>query len=223
MSKQWVKIRFLKMTGAGNDFVLIDNLEQEFNLNWSLSAPVLCNRRYGVGADGLLIIEKSSKAAFTMSYFNADGTYGGMCGNGGRCSANYVMEKLGLDEVRFEALGYTYEASRKRDDVKLQMKDINSIQTNIKVRIGEDELLVNFVDSGAPHVVILQDSIPSRIYEKIRNEGIVELGRAMRHHPTFAPDGTNVNFIEPLSKSTISMRTYERGVEDETLACGTGA
>ena len=223
MDDSLIRIDFVKMTGAGNDFVLIDNIEQNLQLNWSSVAPVVCNRRYGVGADGLLVLEKSVISAFKMNYFNADGSYGGMCGNGGRCSAHYVMEKLGLHQVKFETFDFIYTAESFDKQVNLQMRDPKSIQLNILIHILGENISAHFIDTGSPHVIIFVDRLSSELQQKIKHAGIIEVGRAIRFNQHFAPDGVNVDFIQIIDDSTISMRTYERGVEDETLACGTGA
>ena len=216
-------IPFVKMTGAGNDFVLIDNLEQQLQLDWSAFASAVCNRRYGIGADGLLVIEKSTVADFTMNYFNADGSYGGMCGNGGRCSSKYVMGISNLHKIRFNALDYIYEAEKSSTQVKLHMKNPSSIKTNIQLAINVIDLSAYFINTGSPHVVVALHQQSAKLKDEIHRNGIIGIGRAIRNHSNFSPHGTNVNFTEITENSVVSMRTYERGVEDETLACGTGA
>jgi diaminopimelate epimerase len=213
------------MTGAGNDFVVIDNKDGRYTFEWSSVAPFLCNRRYGVGADGLIIIEKSFKANFRMNYYNADGSYGGMCGNGGRCSALFVMGQLNRREVSFEALDYIYNAAMPpgNDRLQLRMKDPHSIALNININIFNEMIVTHFVNTGSPHVILFMDELPKNIFNKISTEGIAAVGKEIRNHKDFLPDGTNVNFATVMENNTIAMRTYERGVEDETLACGTGS
>lgn len=218
-------IEFVKMTGAGNDFVLIDNRHGRYSYDWSSLSPVVCNRRYGVGADGLLVIEPSIKALFKMNYYNADGSFGGMCGNGGRCSAFYIMEQMKYREVDFEALDYVYHASKATGDERLQlwMKDPHGIQLHKEINIFNEMLITHSINTGSPHVILFMDELPLAVQGKILNDGIHELGKSIRNHVSFSPDGTNVNFVTLSGQNVIEMRTYERGVEDETLACGTGS
>jgi diaminopimelate epimerase len=218
------KIKFKKMSGAGNDFILIDNLNGRYALDWSQIAPKLCDRRNGIGADGLLIIERSTKADFKMNYFNADGTYGGMCGNGGRCSALFISNLFSHKKVSFEALEYVYHAAQlDNTNVMLRMKDVISFELNKMLQIDETILPVHFIDTGSPHVVLYINDLPSNIQSEVKTDGIIRLGRLIRNHRQFKPHGVNVNFVEIADNKNISMRTYERGVEDETYACGTGA
>ncbi len=223
MGKSPIKINFAKMTGAGNDFVLVDAIEENLELEWTKLTPILCNRRYGVGADGLLVLEKSIIASFKMNYFNADGSFGGMCGNGGRCSAKYMMEKLHVPEINFEALDYVYRSYISNDEVGLHLKDPKSFQKNIKIQVLGEDVLSHFIDTGAPHLIVNVHELPDRLQKLMLEGGIFEIGKALRYHPHFAPGGVNVDFIQILSTSSVTMRTYERGVENETLACGTGA
>ncbi len=216
-------IDFVKTTGAGNDFVLVDNRSGNYKLDWVTLAPRICNRRYGIGADGILIVETNSKATFTMVYYNADGTYG-MCGNGGRCAALYVMDSEKLNQVTFDAFGHTYTCERlTQERLQLRMKDPKDIRLNMRLDVHNQTLPVHFIDTGAPHAVLLFDELPEQLVEEIENQGINEIGREVRRAELFAPDGANVNIVKVIDKNSISLRTYERGVEDETLACGTGS
>lgn len=217
------KLHFIKTTGAGNDFVLVDNRESPTKLRWDLFAPAVCDRRFGVGADGLLVLETSPKATFAMKYFNADGSSGGMCGNGGRCAAAHVMAGSGTREVSFDALGHVYHARDEGGLIYLEMRDVNSLRKNLKVRFMDKTVKTHYVDTGAPHAVVFAETLPESLLTTVRHEGIREIGSAIRYSKTFAPGGTNVDFVTLVDPATISMRTYERGVEDETLACGTGA
>jgi diaminopimelate epimerase len=219
-----INIHFTKMTGAGNDFILIDNRSNLYLLDWMKLAPEICNRRYGVGADGLIILERSDKADFKMSYFNADGSFGGMCGNGGRCSALFIMESDSLASTKFEALDYIYTADATNDTkIKLKMKAPKSLRLNIELNLLNDKVTAHFIDTGAPHAVLFMNDLSSNLLTEIRDNGITRIGSTIQHHDNFAPEGTNVDFIEIINRNSISMRTYERGVEDETFACGTGA
>jgi diaminopimelate epimerase len=222
MDRSAIKIEFVKMSGAGNDFILIDNLDGTLRQEWSILAPKLCDRRRGVGADGLLIVEKSDLAQFKMSYFNSDGSFGGMCGNGGRCASKYVMDKLNIQNIRFEALDFVYSSMKVDKNISLQMKDVIAFRENIRLDVLNHHIGVHFLDTGAPHAILLVDQFPS-VKEDLFKNGVCGFGRAIRFHREFSPLGTNVDFIGLLNSTTISMRTYERGVEDETLACGTGA
>jgi diaminopimelate epimerase len=219
-----VKIDFVKTTGAGNDFVLIDNRHGNHKFDWAMLAPKLCNRRYGIGADGILIVEHNPKVTFTMLYYNADGSYGGMCGNGGRCAALYVMISEHLHEVNFEALDHTYYCERiSQESLRLRMKEPQDMRTNISIEVCGQKVTAHYIDTGAPHAVLFWDDMPRNLVEHIRIHGINEIGREVRRADLFGPDGTNVNFVTVLEESSIALRTYERGVEDETLACGTGS
>ena len=223
MVREAVDIDFVKMTGAGNDFVLINNQTLGLQLDWQAVARSLCHRRYGIGADGLLVLEKSRKADFLMRYYNADGTDGGMCGNGGRCSALYAMQQINVSRITFEALGFIYSASAAENSVvKLSMKDPSAIQTNMSVPLQDSFLILHFIDSGAPHAVIFMDELAEKYCNAIARDGIWQLGKTIRHHPKFSPQGTNVDFVSLGEHGEVSIRTYERGVENETLACGTG-
>jgi len=211
------------MTGSGNDFVLIDNRDNGYAVEWNALAPKICDRRYGVGADGILVLEKSSAADIRMNYFNADGSYGGMCGNGGRCTASYLMESSRTSSLTIEVLDHIYSASGNSSLVTLFMKDPAGIQTGIELPLRAGTIVVQFVNTGSPHVVIFRDELPEQFREALEKDGIERLGREIRQHPRFEPEGANVNFVTSIDASRIAVRTYERGVEGETMACGTGA
>lgn len=217
-----MKIWFTKMTGAGNDFVVIDNRPKRIR-DGSKAAKVLCDRRQGIGADGLLLLEKSRRADYRMMYYNADGSYGGMCGNGGRCIARYAaLNGIAPRRHDFEALDYIYKAEVRKSEVVLAMKDARDLTIGLKIDVGSLNIVVNFVDTGSPHVVVPVKNLGRRA-SPLASVDVVGLGRAIRNHKRFAPVGTNVNFIEKGRGNSIQIRTYERGVEDETLGCGTGA
>lgn len=217
-----MKIRFTKMSGAGNDFIVIDNRSGAIT-NGNALAIRLCNRRWGIGADGLLLLQKAQDADYRMMYYNADGSYGGMCGNGGRCIARYAADQGIAGKVQnFEALGHTYKATVSENDVVLSMLDPSDIRMNIVLRIGSSRLKMHFVNTGSPHVVIPIGQLKKR-YGKLRDIPVEQLGQRIRNDQTFAPEGTNVNFMDKNGLTSIKIRTYERGVEAETLACGTGS
>ncbi|MBI4810421.1 MAG: diaminopimelate epimerase [Ignavibacteriales bacterium] len=218
------KIHFIKMTGAGNDFVLIDNRSVNYSFDWTKLAPKICDRRFGVGADGLIILGRSDKADFKMDYFNSDGSFGGMCGNGGRCSALFFMDIVNSNSVKFEALDFIYAAEAIADNkIKLKMKKPNSLRLNVEITLMNEKVIAHFIDTGAPNTVLFLDELPNIIKSEINENGIKRIGSLIRHHDKFAPEGTNVNFIEVIDAYNIIIRTYERGVEAETYACGTGA
>lgn len=211
-------IQFTKMTGAGNDFVVIDNRSKQIRDGSGL-ARRLCDRRWGIGADGLLLLEPSSLADYAMMYFNADGSYGGMCGNGGRCIAAFAKDRgLASPLHSFEALDHIYKVSVLGELVELSMKDPANIQMNIMLPIAGKRSVSHFVDTGSPHIVVLL-----KRKNELENFPVESLGRKIRNLKRFRPEGTNVNFVEIDDDKSLSMRTYERGVESETLACGTGA
>ena len=217
-----IHIEFVKMTGAGNDFILIDNRTHKLTLEWEKIAPKLCDRRFGVGADGILILTESRMANVKMDYYNADGSFGGMCGNGGRCVAHYVMACQISDEISIEALDYVYKASREGEKIRLHMKEPSDWKPNIQLEVGNENIRCHFVNTGSPHVVVFTTDL-SRGDESYERSDVLKLGSSIRTHSYFSPDGTNVNFVYDHDTSSPMMRTFERGVEGETLACGTGA
>ena len=218
------KINFTKMTASGNDFIVIDNRRQNYNFNWEDIAPSICNRRFGVGADGLIVLNKSSKADFKMDYYNSDGSYGGMCGNGGRCSVFLYGCKTNLKKLKFEALDFIYSAELIRDNnIKLKMINPKSLKLNIQLHINKNKIKAHYIDTGSPHTIIFIDELPNSLRLDFQNGEINKIGSLIRYNEYFAPEGTNVDFVKVIDNETIEIRTYERGVEDETLACGTGA
>ena len=211
-----VPISFTKASGAGNDFVLVNTITEDPGIDFGRFAVAVCDRHFGVGADGLLLLGKSDRADFTMRYFNADGSSGGMCGNGGRCIARFaLMEGVAGLNQRFEALDHIYDAEVGERSVRLHMKDPVDLRRGVVFTAGEKKLNGTFIDTGAPHVVIFESDL-----ERL---DVMEFGRAIRRDPRFNPAGTNVNFVRIRNGSTVELRTYERGVESETLACGTGS
>ena len=217
-----MKVQFTKMSGAGNDFVVIDNRAGRITRRSRL-ARVLCDRRWGIGADGLLLLERSRRAAYRMMYYNADGSYGGMCGNGGRCIAWFaVKKKIAPPRHSFVALDYLYDAEVDDKAVILKMKNPRHLQLGRQIKLSARNLNVASVDTGAPHVVVKVSDLGSR-KNAMSMLDVIGLGREIRYHRAFEPSGTNVNFVEAAGGNSIRIRTYERGVEDETLACGTGS
>ena len=208
-------LRFTKMDGAGNDFILIDNRAGDIYLNRSQIAR-LCDRHRGIGADGVLLLENpSDHADFRMRYFNADGGEAEMCGNGARCFARFARKVAGAREkVSFETPAGIIGAQLHGDLVTLNMSDPTDVRMNVGLQIENEEALVHYINTGVPHVVIQVSRID---VVDVRSKG-----KKIRQHQMFSPKGVNVNFLEKRGPKQIAIRTYERGVEDETLACGTG-
>jgi diaminopimelate epimerase len=204
-------IRFTKMNGAGNDFVMLDNRAGNIHLAPEQISRV-CDRHRGVGADGILLLEKPENGAdFRMRYYNRDGGEAEMCGNGARCFARFANKVAGAKErISFETPAGVIGAELHGELVTLHMSDPADLRLNLKLS-GK---LVHFINSGVPHVVVL--------VERIEDVDVRGEGAALRYHEKFSPKGANVNFLEKRGQKAIAIRTYERGVEDETLACGTG-
>jgi len=206
-----METKFFKVQGNGNDFIIIDDREKEFSLTVE-NIKYLCNRHFGIGADGLMMLRNSDKSDFTMLYYNADGHLAGMCGNGGRCLAAFAFQQnIAGKKMTFDAFDGKHDAVvnsvLKEDvlfDVSLRMGEVDKVEKN-----GD----YYFMDTGSPHYV--------EFVEKVAEIDVVKEGRKTRYSEQFSPEGTNVNFVE-LSTDRIFVRTYERGVEDETLSCGTG-
>jgi diaminopimelate epimerase len=209
------KLHFTKMNGAGNDFVMLDNRRGDLQLTAAEIAR-LCDRHRGIGADGVLMLEPPTNGAdFRMRYYNADGGEAEMCGNGARCFARFADRVAGTREkVSFETPAGVIAAALQGEAVTLQMSDPEDMRLGIELAAAGETIRCDYVDSGVPHAVIPVADINS--------VHVRELGSAVRHHPEFAPRGANVNFLERRGDRQIAIRTYERGVEDETLACGTG-
>lgn len=209
-------IKFTKSVATGNDFIVIDNRSSALRNNLSQFAKRLCNRVHGIGADGLLLLEKSKKGDFKMRIFNPDGSEAEMCGNGSRCIALYAKTKrIAKADMQIETRAGIIKASVKGDEVKTKLTDPKDIQWNLCLEINKCPYRVNFADTGVPHVIYFVDDI--------QNIDVKNLGAEMRYHKEFSPAGTNVDFVKIVDKNKIKVRTYERGVEDETLGCGTGA
>lgn len=202
-------LHFYKYQGAGNDFVIIDNRDGHFDGSNEQLVSFLCDRRFGIGADGLMLLQHDPKAEFLMRYYNSDGREASMCGNGGRCIAAFaVHQRIVKDPTNFvfNAVDGLHEASYGSDGiVSLKMQDVERIQHY------EGAF---FLNTGSPHHVTF--------VENTESVDVVGIGRSIRYSQQYAPAGANVNFVSINSHDHITVRTYERGVEDETLACGTG-
>ncbi len=199
------------MVASGNDFVVIKRSSQFALHSLRTLAKKICNRKYGVGADGLLVLEKSKIADIKMRIFNPDGSEAEMCGNGARCSILY----LGRSNAGLQTKAGIIQSQLRGDNVRIKLTGPRNIKLDIPIKVNNRSLKANFIDTGVPHAVIFVEGL-----DEIH---VSQIGRVIRNHKRFAPRGTNVDFVEVLGKDSISIRTYERGVEDETLACGTGA
>jgi len=201
-----MKVPFFKYQGAGNDFVMIDNRSQQYQFS-TQQIQQLCDRHFGIGSDGLILLENSSTADFKMIYFNSDGRESTMCGNGGRCIVAFAKYlSLITSTTTFEAIdGMHYAEVIKDNYIHLQMKDVSSVE-----RYNNDFVL----NTGSPHYV--------KVVENVNTINVYEEGRKIRYSEPFKAQGINVNFLQIVDENTIIVRTYERGVENETLSCGTG-
>jgi len=210
------ELSFTKMEGTGNDFFLINNHRGGLKHDWQALARRYCHRRFGIGADGLIVLEPSQEADFTMRIFNADGSEAEMCGNGARCAAAFAVDQnIAAQEMRFSTLAGVIAAKVGPENVAIRVTEPHGLKTGIAVEIDSRPYRVGFVNTGVPHTILFVDAIDSVPVET--------LGRAIRRHAAFAPAGTNADFVQVMGEDRIKVRTYERGVEAETLACGTGA
>jgi diaminopimelate epimerase len=213
-------INFVKLVGAGNDFILIDNRVYRISSALKLKglARKICDRKFGAGADGLLVLESSKSADSRMRIFNPDGSEAAMCGNGARCFAYYILscdKTAGMRDLSLETRAGIVKASVLGSEVKINLPRPKGLKLDIPLKLNGRAIKVNFIDTGVPHTVIFVEGL-DRIDVK-------NLGSQIRNHRYFSPSGTNVNFVEQISPDSLKIRTYERGVEDETLACGTGS
>lgn len=208
-------LRFTKMNGAGNDFVLLDNRGGQIQLTGEQIARI-CDRHRGVGADGILLLEEPANGAdFRMRYYNADGGEAEMCGNGARCFARFANKVAGAaGQILFETPAGVIGAELHGELVTLQMSEPKDFRLNISVPASGDYKVLHFINSGVPHVVVP--------VARVDDVDVRRDGARIRRDEVFSPKGTNVNFLEKRGPASIAIRTYERGVEDETLACGTG-
>ena len=198
-------IEFYKYQGTGNDFVMIDNRDMQFPKEKEL-VEKLCDRRFGIGGDGLILLENDEKADFKMVYYNSDGNESTMCGNGGRCLVAFAhFLDVFEDRATFEAVDGLHEAEINNGIVKLKMIDVAEIKKD-----GDDAVL----NTGSPHFV--------QFVKDVEHYKVYEQGNRIRNSATYREEGINVNFAEEIGENEIFVRTYERGVEDETFSCGTG-
>lgn len=205
------KIPFYKYHGTGNDFILIDNRDAQFQ-ETAERVRQICDRHFGVGADGFISLHSADNADFEMKFWNSDGSNSMMCGNGGRCIVSFAHDlKIFKHDCSFIAPDGLHHASIQQNNGNDKIISLLILNTHQPVSYGQNEF---FVDTGTSHLVVF---VP-----QVQTIDVIGQGRTLRHDPRFMPQGTNVNFVEEISDNHIFVRTYERGVEDETLSCGTG-
>tara|TARA_B100001109_G_scaffold30458_1_gene23854 strand:+ start:754 stop:1533 length:780 start_codon:yes stop_codon:yes gene_type:complete len=202
-----MKIKFQKYQGTGNDFIIINNNKLNFPELDSDLIKKLCSRKFGVGSDGLILINPSKNTDFEMIYFNSDGKLGSLCGNGARCSVMFGYEnKIIHSKTIFSSCQGNHKATIINNNIFLNMLDVDDLQ------LYKNDILLN---TGSPHYV--------KIVQDLENYDVLHNGKKIRNSPDFKSNGINVNFVQKISEDTFKVRTYERGVENETLSCGTGA
>jgi len=210
-------ITFFKMSGSGNDFIIVDNRQKVVKDN-DLPGFIhrICRRKMSVGADGFILIEPSNAADFKWRFFNSDGSKAEMCGNGARCAARFAyVNGIAGENLSFETEAGVISGQVKDDRAKVKMPDPVELRLNYNIELKNGPVTVCSVNTGVPHVVVMS--------ETIEDINVFDLGREIRFHEAFLPAGTNVNFICQQKQGHLAIRTYERGVENETLACGTGS
>ncbi|MGP8153297.1 MAG: diaminopimelate epimerase [Smithella sp.] len=209
-------IEFYKMSGSGNDFIIIDNRDLSLNVgDLPNFTRRVCARKISVGADGLFLIEPSKSADFKWRFFNSDGSVAEMCGNGSRCVARYAYLKgIAGKKMSFETIAGIISAEVKDDVVKVKLTDPSPLNAKIKIEADGQEFTLDSIDTGVPHAVVFVDDLD--------NCDVHNHGRRIRRHESFQPKGTNADFVKVINRHKMKVRTYERGVEGETLACGTG-
>jgi diaminopimelate epimerase len=210
-------ISFTKMSGSGNDFIVIDNRQGAVDdLDLAEFITAVCRRKMSVGADGLILIETSDQADFSWRFYNSDGSRAEMCGNGARCAARFAyVNGISGENLSFETDAGIVGGQVKADRAKVKMPAATDLRLDYSIDLATGPLSVSSINTGVPHVVVMQDAI--------EDVDVFGLGREIRNLAVFAPHGTNVNFICQQGPGELAIRTYERGVEDETLACGTGS
>lgn len=207
-------IAFQKMVGAGNDFVMID---AQPGLDYTKFTKKVCDRHFGVGADGVIVYDKSDSADCRMRIINADGSEAEMCGNGARCFTSYVFKHHhpGKDQFSVETMAGELQARMVDDLFEVQLTDPIDYMPDMEIPLGQQMLQGHFINTGVPHTIVF--------VEQLQEFDVDGMGRIIREHDAFKPKGTNVNFVEKIKPGYVALRTYERGVEGETLACGTGS
>ena len=209
-------IQFTKMSGSGNDFIIIDNrvpvMEDDTKRDF---VRRVCDRKMSIGADGVIFVENSDCADIKWDFYNEDGSSAEMCGNGGRCVARYAVEKgIAPAKMTLETLAGIIGAEVQDTNVRVKLTAPENLQQNIEVALNGTDYQIDSLNTGVPHAIVYSDNVD--------NVNVKEAGHGIRFHDAFAPAGTNVDFVQKVGDQALKIRTYERGVEDETLACGTG-
>ncbi|MDY6821123.1 MAG: diaminopimelate epimerase [Deferribacterota bacterium] len=212
------EIKFWKMSGAGNDFIIINNIDNSYN-NFPFKKYIskLCKRGLSIGADGVVIIKQSKVADIAWEFYNSDGSIAEMCGNAARCVSKFAyLNNITSKRLTIETLSGIIN-SEVIDDytIKTELPPPKMLKLDYKITLDDKDIAISSINTGVPHVIIFE--------ENIENVDLINLGRSIRYNSLFKPRGTNVNICEIVDENTIKIRTYERGVENETLACGTGA
>ena len=211
-----VKMPFTKMEGTGNDFIMVNAVTSGPTVDWPSFAARMCPVKTGIGADGVIVLGPDSQTDFTFRIFNADGSEAEMCGNGARCAALFAYRQgVAAKTMKFKTLAGIIGARIENEEAAIQMTEPYGLDTGIAIQVQGSGRTVHFVNTGVPHTIVFTD--------RIDEAPVFELGRLIRYHDRFAPAGTNVDFVGKEGDGTIRVRTYERGVEGETYACGTGA
>jgi diaminopimelate epimerase len=210
-------IFFSKMSGSGNDFIIIDNRNGDLDgLDLMKFITSVCQRKMSVGADGMILIESSDRADFRWRFYNSDGSRAEMCGNGARCAARFAyVNGIAGENLSFETDAGIVSGQVNADRARVKMPDPTDLRLDYSIDLTNGPMTLSSINTGVPHVVIIRDTV--------EDIDVFGLGREIRNHGAFAPAGTNVNFICQQGPGDLTIRTYERGVEDETLACGTGS
>jgi len=211
------EIPFAKMNGTGNDFILINNMSGAYDVaKQPAFVSAVCRRKVSVGADGLICLEPSGSCNFAWRFFNADGSEAEMCGNGARCAARFAVEQgIAAPELAFETRAGIIRAHVEGSMVRVRLSDPGGLETDVRLSVEGNEIELHCLNTGVPHAVVF--------VEELENAPVDRLGHALRFHERFGPEGSNVNFVSQADDNMLHIRTYERGVEAETLACGTGA
>ena len=211
-----MNIVFTKMSGSGNDFIVIDNRKSMIKTSAKRDfVRKICVPKFSVGADGVIFVENSEKVDFKWDFYNGDGSSAEMCGNAGRCVSRYAYEqKIASKKMSFETTAGIIMAEVKGSHTRIKLTAPENLQRNLNIDLNGKTFQVDSLNTGVPHVIVYT--------EDITNEDVRGIGQGIRAHSAFSPAGTNVNFVQKQGESELRVRTYERGVEDETLACGTG-
>ncbi|MEM7174377.1 MAG: diaminopimelate epimerase [Chlamydiota bacterium] len=217
---------FTKYHGCGNDFIIIDDHNLQFTINRALIAH-LCHRNFGIGADGLILLQPAQCSDGMMRIFNADGNEATMCGNGLRCAAHFLSTLIGnRSTITIRSLAKRHDCYIAGSRVTATLGALNQPPVDLNIQVEDQSLSCCYLDTGVPHLVVFVDAFPraqNKHGEKCGLDSFFSWAKILRHHPHFAPAGVNVNFAKQLAPQTWQIRTYERGVEAETMACGTGA